>query len=126
MVWVIITVAALILILLVFFIAFKRKEPLKIDYHSFFIMGVIWLAAGIPLMVGFDSPALFIMGLIFTVVGLAHRKEWGQNIKDRKNRWKKLSKKDKKRLIWFRWVALSILILGVLVIGIVVYFLSKV
>ena len=123
MVWVIISVAILIIILLVLAIIFRDKNH-KTDYHAFFIMGVIWVGAGIPLMVSANSPALFILGLVFMGVGLMHHKEWKKNIKDRHKQWKKMSKKDKKRQKILRWVITILLIVGIIVLGIF-YLISR-
>ncbi len=123
MIWVIFAVAALIIILLVFALIFRDKNH-KTDYHAFFIMGVIWVGAGIPLMVSANSSVLFILGLVFMAMGLVHQKEWKKNIKDRKNHWKKLSKKEKKKLMLFRWIMLALLLLGVIVLAIT-YFAAK-
>ncbi len=114
----IIAIAAAIIILLLLAIIFRDKNHKK-DYHSFFIMGIVWVGAGIPLMVSTNSPALFITGLIFMGVGLIHKKEWEQNRKDKKNRWKKLSKKDKKKYLLFKWITFFILLLGLIILGVV-------
>ena len=123
MVWMIISIAILIIVLLVVAIIFRDKNH-KTDYHSFFIMGIIWVGAGIPLMISANSPGLFILGLIFMVVGLIHHKKWKKNIKDRKDQWKKMSKKDKKKFKTLRWAMFILLLLGVVVLA-VTYFVAK-
>lgn len=123
MIWVMIAVGILIILLLILAIIFRDKNH-KTDYHAFFMMGIIWVGAGIPLMVSANSPALFIMGLVFMAVGLIHQKEWKKNIKDRKNKWKKMSKKDKKKLMMFRWILFALILLGLIVLA-VTYFFAK-
>ena len=120
MAWVIIAIAAIIIILLVLAIVFRDKNH-KTDYHSFFVMGIIWVGAGIPLMVSADSPALFILGLVFMAIGLSHKKEWKQNIKDRHKQIKKMSKKEKKRHKILRWIMFGVLLLGVIVLAIIYF-----
>lgn len=120
--WVIIAVAVLIVLLLVLAIIFRDKNH-KTDYHSFFIMGIIWVAAGIPFMVSADSPALFILGLIFMAIGLVHHKDWKKNIKDRHAHLKKMSQKEKKRHRILRWVMFGVLVLGLAAL-VLTYFLA--
>jgi 4-amino-4-deoxy-L-arabinose transferase-like glycosyltransferase len=120
--WVMIAVAALIIILLVLAIVFRDKNH-KTDYHAFFIMGIIWVGAGIPLMVTANSPGLFFLGIVFMAVGLIHHKKWKQNIKDRHKNIKKMSKKEKKRHFILRLIMLIALILGLIVL-LVFFFLS--
>jgi membrane protein YdbS with pleckstrin-like domain len=81
-------------------------------------MGIIWVGAGIPLWISSDSFGLFALGIIFTVLGLVHHKEWKQNIKDRKTHWKKMSKKEKKKHMLLRWIMFALLLLGVIALGI--------
>lgn len=121
--WVILTVGALIIMLLILALVFRDKNH-RTDYHAFFIMGIIWLIIGIPLALSSESPTLFIMGLIFTAVGLIHHKDWKKNIKERKNHWNKMSKKEKKRLMLFRWIMLALLLIGLIVLA-VFYFFAK-
>jgi len=115
-IWVIFgTIILLALVAIVIFIFTKKGKKRKIDYHTFFIMGIIWLGAGIALGIGSGSYALFIMGLVFMTLGLIHKKEWKQNIADRKKRWQRMSKKDKKRLMIIKWVLVGFVLLGLAV-----------
>lgn len=113
--WILISVLVLLGVLGIIAIVYSRKygrrEP---DYYNFFIMGVIWVGAGVALGIGSGSWFLFIMGFAFMVIGLVHKTKWKKNIADRKNKWNSLSKKDKKILLWFRWVMVGVLILGLL------------
>jgi len=115
-IWVIFgTIILLALVAIVIFIFTKKGKKRKIDYHTFFIMGIIWLGAGIALGIGSGSYALFIMGLVFMTLGLIHKKEWKQNIADRKKRWQSMSKRDKKKLIIIKWVLVGFVLLGLAV-----------
>ena len=98
-------------------IIFRDKNH-KTDYHAFFVMGIIWVGAGIPLMVTTNSPALFVMGIVFMVLGLSHHKEWKKNIKDRHVQLKNMSKKEKKKHKIIRWIMFIALLLGLIALGI--------
>jgi 4-amino-4-deoxy-L-arabinose transferase-like glycosyltransferase len=115
--WVIFVVAALVIILLVLAIIFRDKNH-KTDYHAFFVMGLIWVGAGIPLMVTTNSPALFVMGVVFMVLGASRHKEWKKNIKDRHAQLKNMSKKEKKKHKIVRWIMFIALLLGLIALGI--------
>ena len=80
--WILIGVTAALIVSLglVFIVIRKRKgaagqEP---DYRSFFLMGLSWLCMGLPFMFfyGFEFNALFIMGIIFTIMGAANYRKW--------------------------------------------------
>lgn len=47
----------------------KQREP---DYYTFFIMGIIWLPAGIAA----DIPGLWMLGLVFLIIGAANKDKW--------------------------------------------------
>ena len=74
--------------------------------------GLMWMAIGlIP-----DNFTFFIIGLVFMLVGVSHRKEWANNRK----RWKDLTKKEQK----IKVVLITILTIGI-VAGTVVMLLRK-
>ena len=112
-IWVI--VGLLVLLLLVFLVALAMRKDKRLpptDYYTFFIMGIIWLGAGIPLMISANSPALFIMGLVFMGVGLAHKDEWKKNREA--NKWENLNKDQRRMKQILLWTMLGILLAGVL------------
>ena len=114
MIWILVSVAVVIIvlgILAIFFIKAKEGKH-KVDYYSLFIMGVIWIAAGIPL----DNTALWILGILFFIIGLANKDKWKKNRMD----WKKITKKQKNIL----YIAIAMLFL-LLVSGILVFWLTK-
>lgn len=69
------SVAAIIIILLIAYLVLlkkgkiQQKEP---DYYTFFIMGIVWLVIGIPT----ENSVLWIIGLVFTLTGLANKNKW--------------------------------------------------
>ena len=106
----------LILGLIVFFLAYmmkrKNNEKMKTDYYAFFVMGIIWLGAGIPL----KNYALSVMGLVFMAIGLKHKDEWKEN----RQSWDNLSPADKK----VKMLLIGFLTL-ILVVGIIFFLLAK-
>ena len=112
--WILIGVFVLLVLLAVIaFIVNKNKgKKYQPDYYAFFIMGIAFFAIGM----GSSNSALWILGLVFFALGIANKDKWKKNHKT----WKQLDKNDKKiRLI---------LIIGLvifLILGIIVYFLSR-
>ncbi len=108
--WILIAIAVFVVIfgiLAVLAARARKRKNRPIDYFSWFIIGIIWVAAG---LIGFDNmPFFFIMGLVFMIIGLVHKKEWKKN--HEANKWKNLSKQEKKIRIWI------LLILGILVLA---------
>lgn len=109
--WILISVAGILVVLgVVALLALKKGKRRPIDYYSFFIIGIIWTAAGIPL----GNYALSVMGIIFMIIGLANKNKWKKN----RVHWNDLTKEEKK------WRMILIVLLGVLVLaGFVAWFL---
>lgn len=103
------SVAFVIIVLLgvfLYLIKTKKIEP-RTDYRAFFIMGIIWLGAGIPL----KNYTLMVTGAIFTIIGLANKNKWGEVKK-----WDELNPLERKLKL------AALIILSILVIlGLVVY-----
>jgi len=94
----------------------KTKKKKETDYYTFFILGIMWIGAGIPLMITTNNWALFTVGIAFLIIGLSHREEWKKN---RKN-WGDLSSREKNIKLFI------LVILGAFVLaGIVGFLLSK-
>jgi hypothetical protein len=102
----------LVIILAVVAIFVQRKTKRPPDYRTFFMVGVIWLAIGIP----FKSYAMSALGLILAVLGLANRKKW----KETSTKWGELTREEKMVKV-FLIVVLSVLVIG----GLVLYFLAR-
>ena len=118
MTWLLIVIGVLILILGIaaIYATKKSKKPPMSDYYTFFIIGIVWLIIGIPLMINSDNLFFFIMGLVFMVIGLANKDKWKKNHK----KWNQLKKREKNLKIGV------IVVLGILVLaGLVVLFLIK-
>jgi len=113
--WIIISIAVLIATIAILAIIVRqntKRKHRKIDYYAWFTIGIIWLAAGIPL----KNYGLSAMGLIFMIIGLANKSKWKSN----RVRWSDLDKNERK-------VRLSVMVvLGALVLaGIVVFFFAR-
>jgi len=65
----------------------KRHVP---NYRALFILGITW----IPIGIGTENPGLWMMGIIFTIIGALNRKKWGQETK-----WADLSPETKRAKI---------------------------
>ena len=110
--WLIIGIGVLIILFAVIAWQANRIKKRPVDYYTFFIIGIIWLPFGIAT----GNTSLWMLGLIFTVIGLAHRSEWKKN----RVRWCDLTEEEKrfKRIII---IALTI----VFVLGIVVNYIAS-
>jgi len=101
----------LVVLGITFYFIKKNKKDIKIDYKTLFIIGITWLAVGLP----FENYALSAMGGVFLVVGIANKDKWEENEK----KWGNLSDEEKKTKITLI-VVLSILVL----VGLVLYLLQ--
>jgi len=84
----------------------KRKQ--ETNHRAIFILGAFWVGAGIFL----ENLSLELIGLIFILVGLVKKKEWGKEKRD----WMRMTKEEKKmQIIYF------ILFAILFIIGVVAY-----
>lgn len=113
-IWLLLAVLTALVLLgvLVIIFAWRNKEKRPPDYFNFFIMGIIWLGAGLPL----KMYALSAMGFIFMIIGLTHKSKWKENRHD----WSKLNDEEKKMRI-FLIVVTSLLVIA----GLVMFLLVK-
>ena len=109
--WILIAVGILIILLGIAYIISVKKKKRPVDYYNFFIIGIIWAGAGIPL----KNYALSVIGLIFMAVGLFNKDKWKKNRK----RWKDLDKDEKKITI-----VIMIILLLLVIAGLVALFLA--
>jgi len=75
LIWITVIILALITVLAVVAVWRCSKGPRKkMDYKTFFIMGIIWMAVGAYFMFrsGEATNGLFSLGIIFFIVGLAN------------------------------------------------------
>jgi hypothetical protein len=114
MIWILISIAVAIVVLGVLAILFVRAKEGKheVDYYSLFIMGLIWIAVGIPM----NNSALWIIGIVFFTLGIVNKDKWKKN----KMNWKKMNKRQKNIL----YISIAMLFL-LLVAGIIMFWLTK-
>lgn len=110
--WILVTIAIVIILLAVLVIVAFRKTKKPADYYALFWTGVFWFIIGIP----FDNSTLWMLGLVFMLVGLINKKKWKKN----RRTWDQIDKKEKKIMILF-----MIAILVVVLAGIVLLFLMQ-
>jgi hypothetical protein len=107
---IIIILIILIALLFVFFIVRSRSEDSKKrhvpNYRALFILGVTW----IPIGIGTENPGLWMMGIVFMIVGAINKKKWGQETK-----WADMTPSTKRAKIIIV-SALSILLLALLIV----------
>ena len=68
----------------------KRKQPRRLDYRNYFVMGVVSLATGVvlsllPWFLHGEVSLWFglfflVMGLAYTIFGLVNREKWGKQV----------------------------------------------
>lgn len=104
--WTIVALLIALFIGLVIIAIYTKKWPAP-DYRNLFNIGIIWLAIGLPL----KNPALFIMGLVFMIMGITNKNKW-----QKPKSWDKLSDKERKIKL------LIITILGILVLLGLIFF----
>jgi len=114
-IWVVFGLIIALAIALVY-VTVKKKDIMEPDYRSFFWMGiafVIFYLAGLIAGRGEGLAAFMVLGVIYAVMGLAHKSRWGQPRR-------RLTEAQRRRKIW----GVSVLA-GVLVLGVVVLFFSS-
>ncbi len=89
----------------------RKKENRKPNYKAFFIIGICWL----PLGISTGNYAFSIIGLVFMILGITHKKSWKNQPK-----WDELSPAEKKIKI-----ALIIFLALILILGVVSYFIAR-
>lgn len=77
----------LFIVLIVFLVLNKRYETQK-DYLGFFIMGIVWIIAGIVLQMW----GLTVAGIIMALIGIVNVKKW----KHCNEQWNNLSSRDRR------------------------------
>ena len=103
--WIILSVIVLLAIVGVAVLALSKKKPHKPDYYTFFVMGIIWVGAGIPL----DMYPLSIMGFIFMIIGLANKDKWKTNHLT----WDKMNEEEKRNKLILIGLLLLLVVAGV-------------
>ncbi len=85
-----ILVGVIVLGILMVVVVRRRKEPRRVDYRNYFVMGVIWLAFApflilLPWLLHGEEPFsmgyfFLMMGLGYTIIGLMNKDKWGKQV----------------------------------------------
>jgi membrane protein CcdC involved in cytochrome C biogenesis len=90
--WILVAILVAIVLLGVVMVVVlrKRRQPTRLDYRNYFVMGVIWLATGVvlsllPWFLHGEVSLWFglfflVMGLAYTIFGLVNREKWGKQV----------------------------------------------
>jgi len=90
--WVLVGIVVGIVVLAIgMVVAFrKRKEPRRVDYRNYFVMGVIWLLFApvmvlLPWILHGEEPFFMgffflVMGIAYMIIGLRNRDKWGKQV----------------------------------------------
>ena len=116
--WVLVAIlVTLVLLGIIVVVAIRKRKQLSIDYRSYFVMGVAFLATGVFLVllpwflheeVSLSMGGFFIvMGLAYTITGLVNREKWGKHVEVPATRERNMM--------------IVILVLALLVIGIALF-----
>ncbi len=108
--WLLIGIGLLLIVFAVLYIQMRKINKRPVDYYNLFIMGIIWLPIGIIM----DYNAFLILGLIFTLIGIANKDKWEKN----RVRWSDYTDKEKK----FHKIMIGALTI-ILLIGIIAFYL---
>jgi hypothetical protein len=110
--WILVSIAFTVVILAILVVLiYKRKGwKRKVDYRSYFNMGIIWFPLGIVFYLIFKSVVGFwflFMGLVYLAIGLKNKEKWGKP--------EEVSPKYQK-IMWIAiLIGMIILILGIIV-----------
>ncbi len=105
-----IAVAAIVLAILGILIMKKKGWERKVDYRTYFSIGIVWLTSGITFYGIFENTTgimFFLIGLAYLAIGLKNRDKWGKP--------QKVSPKYQKMLMVSVLIGVIVLIVGVLV-----------
>lgn len=106
--WILTSVLIFVSFLAVLASALKKKG--RIDYYSFFSMGIIFIPIGVVIKNYFFS----VFGLVLTIIGILNRKKW-----EKPKAWYELSPQEKKakRIVFF-------ILAGFLFLGFALYLIQ--
>ncbi|MFH1771170.1 MAG: hypothetical protein ABH828_06475 [archaeon] len=101
---IVVILIAIITVLLTIF-TFKNQKKRPVDYKALFVMGIIFMGAGIAI----GNYGISAMGLIFFLIGALNKDKWNNARK-----WEKLGKKDKRTLMIALIAGILVFVVGVL------------
>jgi len=99
--WILITILIVIIALAAVFVLlhkYRKHEYFshETDYKAFFWIGLVWMIVGAPMFLWSENSSmtwLFVMGMVFFVLGLTNRDKWGKKgkISPKEQKWKVIS-----------------------------------
>jgi len=110
-----IAVAAIVLAILGILIMKKKGWKRKVDYRTYFSIGIVWLTSGIAFYVIFENTVglmFFLLGLAYLAIGLKNKDKWGKP--------QRVSPKSQKTLMISVLIGVVVLILVILVFELMV------
>jgi hypothetical protein len=110
--WLMMSILVLLILFFIIFLFISRKNKRPPDYYALFVIGLSWMAIGLPL----ENHILFIMGVLFTAIGLINKDRWKKN----SITWEKL-KKEEKIVKGFLVFGLTVFV----VVGLIVFYLAE-
>ena len=117
--WIIASILVLLIlfsVLAILSVKSRKGKKRPIDYYSWFVIGIVWIIVGLIWIT--DTGFFFIMGLVFVILSLVHKKEWKKNREA--NKWKNLNKTERK-IYMFTLILLAVLV----VIGVILLLVRK-
>ena len=81
-----IIIFAIFVLIALIAVAVKKRRKADYDYYAVFVMGLVWIVFGLI----FRNEPLGLMGVLFVIAGLVHKKEWSP-----RRDWDGLSSKEK-------------------------------
>lgn len=109
-IWPIIAVILLIILIVFLFLLKKKKIKTETDYRIFFILGLCFL----PLGIAIKNYGIFFIGLVYSIIGLKHKKDWGKARK-----WSELNPEERK------YKGGIIIALGILILASLLFYLAR-
>ena len=107
------TILLLIALFVGVYFLVNSKEKRPVDYYNLFIIGIVWLGAGIPI----GNYTLSVIGFVFMLAGIVNKDKWKANHR----RWGDLDKKEQKT----RMIIMTLLGILVLLGFVLLYFGQK-
>lgn len=91
--WVLVTVVILgVLLGVALLLIVRSKQPRRVNYRSYFVMGVVWIPTGVVLSllpwvlhgedISFIGVFFITVGLAYMAIGLVNRDKWGKQIEE--------------------------------------------
>jgi membrane protein CcdC involved in cytochrome C biogenesis len=115
--WILVTILILAVLLgAVLLLIVRSKQPRRVNYRSYFVIGIVWIPTGIVLSllpwllhgedISFIGVFFITVGLAYTAIGLINRDKWGKQVEE--------SPAARKGLVLVVVVGLLLLFLGLI------------